>query len=72
MILQVAADGGAVHDALDALLLEVLLGADAGDHEHLRAVNGARCEDHLATRFHTARARRPCRLRRRASLHARL
>ena len=48
MVLQVGADAGPVGDHIDAVLLQVLAGADAGEHENLRRVDGGRREDDLA------------------------
>jgi hypothetical protein len=51
VVLEVAADAGPVRDHLDAVLGGVVRGADAGEHEQLRGVDGAATEDDLRLGF---------------------
>ena len=54
MVDQVLAHLGHVAHDVDAVLGEVLAIADAGQHQQLRAVDGAAAQHHLATGAHHA------------------
>src|SRR3712207_6063900 len=51
MVDEVLTDAGKICDAGNAVLLELIRRAGAGEHEELRRHYGAGCEDHLAIRM---------------------
>ncbi len=52
VVLEVTADPGGVHEHVDVEAREFLGGADAGELEQLRGVDGAAAHHHLAARDH--------------------
>ena len=47
VVLQILADAGQIHEDVDPVCLQMVRGADAGDHQQARGVHGARTQHDL-------------------------